>query len=332
MRNFFAVEMAEKADNEYPEYRKRHIIREVDPDIAKRQEDVGKIAQDFQAKWALPNWLSTLKTLLGAFGFICFALLITAKGENSANKLVFAILGTVASASFIVIMIYARQRRLKVEKSQEFKDFVSYTESLSSSINNSLKIPEDAIRVDIFCFPYQIKNGKIKGHTLFRYLNQPIDLFCEEGMLCLADAGAVFGINISDFTSITVNPRRVSFAGWSKQEMYNRGIYKEYKITAASTGILYVKNSCALHFTSDGEEYEITIPPYELPHFEKILGLKAQVSANSNDEDEEEEETEEASTPEAVNAQAEAEDATTPTETTTEDAPTPAEADILDNK
>lgn len=295
MKNFFSIDMENNNEkNEYPQHIKPYVLREVDSNIAKRQEEATERIKDFDKQWMLPKWLSVIKSLFSGFGIVILAVLISSAIEtgeglfSTPRRIAFALAGIVLFGTAIALSLWERKRRATVEASQEFKDFVSYVESLSASVENALFLPSDKVEVDVFYYPCKDKNGKIKDNPYFKYLNQSVDLFTENGKLCLADGGGVIGIDINAFTGIQVNPKRVSFAGWGKDQAYNKGIYKEYKMTVDSRGVLHVKNSCSVQFTLDGENYELVIPPYELPHFERLLGMKAQLLSNDEDNGQEE--------------------------------------------
>lgn len=62
---------------------------------------------------------------------------------------------------------------------------------------------------------------------------------------------------------------------WNKDEAYNKGVYKQYKLVEDNLGRVSGKNYQILELNSGGERWGIYFPRYELPVFEEITGLKA---------------------------------------------------------
>lgn len=73
---------------------------------------------------------------------------------------------------------------------------------------------------------------------------------------------------------ITVKKRAVMMS-WNKDEAYNKGVYKQYKLVEDNLGRVSGKNYHILELNSGGERWGIYFPRYELPVFEEITGLKA---------------------------------------------------------
>ena len=105
---------------------------------------------------------------------------------------------------------------------------------------------------------------------MFEYINFDMLVFREGEMLCLADDRSVIGIPLSDITGIYKINKRVNFSGWNKEDDFNTGAYKPYKITQNNYGILYIKPYYSLRFTGYGEVYEILFPAYELDTFVRL--------------------------------------------------------------
>jgi hypothetical protein len=164
-------------------------------------------------------------------------------------------------------------------ESDEYKYAISKSESVDRNSLLELNIPSFAPTVDIFMWLYKTKkDGTIKNALSAEYDSTEMYVFEENGNLCLADLSAVYSIApISSFKKIEYITKKSSFSYWNKDEAYNKGIYKEYRITADKYETeYYIKNLCSVQFELNGEEYEIIVPPYDIYAFENILGLKAQ--------------------------------------------------------
>ena len=62
---------------------------------------------------------------------------------------------------------------------------------------------------------------------------------------------------------------------WNKDEEFNKGLYKQYKLSEDNYGCIICKSYHILEFEHNNDLWGIYIPCYELPVIEDITGLKA---------------------------------------------------------
>ena len=65
---------------------------------------------------------------------------------------------------------------------------------------------------------------------------------------------------------------------WNKDEAYNKGRYKEYKITMNQYNIYFFKPYYSIRINDGNEEFEIIVPPYDIEFFNEILNLEIKES------------------------------------------------------
>ena len=281
MKNLFFINLDDENDGALPEL-KALEIRTVSEDTANRQEKVVDDILDLHKKSSLPLVLSVIKYVFLVLGFCMTSVSISTcaeQGQGNSRIYAFLAVGIVLLIGFLILYVASVIKEKKVENSDEYKNTMAKSDSLDKSAMFELGIPDNAPEIDIFAQYYEIKNGKIKISPLGSdYDNSEMYVFEEKGILCLANLGSVYGIApVNAFKKIEYIPEKCSFSYWSKEEEYNEGRYKEYKISTDKYETeYYIKNLCSLQFELNGEEFEIIIPPYDIHIIEQLTGLKAE--------------------------------------------------------
>ena len=282
MKNIFSFNIEENANRpSSSELLKEFVLREIDEDLSQNQEKITDKMEELEKRWSLPIWLTILRLVmvcLGAMDLCCLIMLLMSRGIGVFfNPLysVFLALGILLVAGGFIFFAVESSRKKRVEASPEYLEGIEYIKSLTKSSEEYLQLPEEKTKVDIFYYPYIMRDGKKRDSGAFKYLCQSLYLFVEDGKLCLADSGAVFGIDLKLFRRMIIDPKKTSFAPWQKDVSFNKEPYKDYKISLDNYGIYHVRNACSVQFTKDEERHELIIPPYEIKHFEAILNLKA---------------------------------------------------------
>lgn len=283
MRNLFSFNIEENSEiTGVSKYAEPFVLREINDSIADNQKKIGEKMDELEKKWALPAWLGYTKVITIGFGAMllaCCLMILIGVGFGyafSSPLFVVSFVGGIILFGFGAgcFIVEYRKKRL-VENSDEYKKAMEYIDSLSKKSENYLKLPQEKTKVDIFFYPYIVRDDKIKDNSAFKYLNMSYYLFEENEKLCLANNNTVYGIDKSLFKAMMCDIKKTSFSLWNKDKPHSHEEYKKHKITLDHYGIYHVKNACSVRFeTTEGEKREIVIPPYEIPHFEKILGLK----------------------------------------------------------
>ncbi|MBQ8447860.1 MAG: hypothetical protein IJX27_02885 [Clostridia bacterium] len=277
MKNLFGIELGneEKAES-YGEC-ELFIIRRVESELSEKQDEIGEELEEQGKKASLPMWLDIVKMICFAVFMITAVAIVRAWGEIGAKAFTNAPWLTAAAlvcgAAALAIWLMERNKNKTVAESEELKDYIAEAEKIHAESLASLGVPVDAKHTDVFSYPYKFKNGKEKRYSdFFDYLNNEWHVFREGDMLCFADCGAVIAIPTDDILGIYKVNKRVKFCGWNKETEFNKGEYKQYKITNDNGGVLYIKPCYALRFRSFGEDYEFIFPAYELETFTSLTG------------------------------------------------------------
>lgn len=179
-----------------------------------------------------------------------------------------------------ILKIISMQKEKSVLKSEESTYLFTNLDGICNSIFSELSVPSDAKEVDILSFFYKVKDGNIKvcekGLQIASYLNPVFRVFADTENLYIANLEGKYAFPLSCFIAIHTIKKHIGIIGWNKEEGYNKGIYKQYKLTMDNLGRVHCKRYYILEFNHNGDRWGIYIPCYELPIFEKLTGLKAQ--------------------------------------------------------
>ena len=291
MRNLFSFNVEENSEiSGSSDYSKPFILREVNASILKNQKKIKDKMDELEKLWALPLWLSYARIIalaLGAMLIACSVMILLGVGFAYAFSapwfVVCFILGIILAAFGTTFYVTQYKKRKKVEEGDEYKNAMKYIDDLAKKSENALNLPKEKTMIDVFFYPYIVRDNKMKDSGAFKYVNMSLYLFEEENKLCLSNNNTVYGIDKALFKRIVSDPKKTSFSIWNKDEAHNSEAYKNHKITLDHYGIYHLRNACSVQFeNSDGQEREIIIPPYEVPHFEKLLDIK--LLENEDDE------------------------------------------------
>lgn len=185
------------------------------------------------------------------------------------------IAGIVSATLFIIGRI--KERRVLDEEDAAGK--LDMLEVSAKRAFAELEVPESSIPTDILLFRFVVKDGVCKakesGLSVTPYFNHEMRAYLKDYNLCLADVGGVYSFPLESLRRITTVKKRIILPEWNKEEAYNKGIYKQYKISSNQYGVS-VKPYYILEIEKDGEEYGIYFPSYELPTFESLTLMHAE--------------------------------------------------------
>ncbi len=181
---------------------------------------------------------------------------------------------------WLLLTIIGARKETKVldadESSQVFDDFGKTCDAIFSELD----VPENAKEIDVLYFYYKVKGDDIKvcekGLQVAPYINPVFRVFADSVNLYFANLEEKYAIPLSSIKSITSVKKTISILEWNKDEPYNKGIYKQYKLSENNYGSIICKNYHILNFEHDNELWGIYIPCYELPVIEELTGLKAE--------------------------------------------------------
>lgn len=180
---------------------------------------------------------------------------------------------------WIILKIMSAQKEKTVLQTDESTHVLANLEGVCDAIYTELSVPSDAKEVDILSFYYKQKEDGIKvcekALQMAPYLNPIFKVFVDEQNLYLANLEGKYAFPLACFKTIRFIKKRIRIISWNKDEKYNKGIYKQYKLTGDDYGCIHCKHYYILEFDYNDELWGIYIPCYELPIFEELTGLKA---------------------------------------------------------
>ena len=111
-----------------------------------------------------------------------------------------------------------------------------------------------------------------------KYFNMSMYIFKENDALCLATVNEVLSIPLNHIKEVYKINKKINAYGWNKEEPYNKGKYKEYKITANQYNVLFYKYYYSIRINDGTTDYEIIVPPYDYEYFDNIINLEVKES------------------------------------------------------
>lgn len=176
---------------------------------------------------------------------------------------------------WMILWIWSCKKSKTVLETDESAQMFSHLNSVSDNIYKELGVPDDAKDVDILSFYYKMIDGYMKvsekGFQIEQYFNPEFKVFADHENLYLVNLEGKYAFPLSSIVNIHTVKKHIRIAGWNKEEKYNKGIYKQYKLTIDSYGCLHCKSYHILEINHNGESCGIYIPCYELPIFEDII-------------------------------------------------------------
>lgn len=183
-------------------------------------------------------------------------------------------------AVWVLLTLWAKQRQKSVMNSEESIEAFADLEEKAEAVYNELGVPHDAKEADILLFFYKEKNGKIKvcekGMQVYQYLNEAVKVHRDSKNLYLTATDGKCAFPLESIKAIHTVKKRIILAIWNKDESFNKGVYKQYKMTTNNYGSIFCKYYHIIEVNQNGEQWGIYIPCYELPIFEELTGLRAQ--------------------------------------------------------
>lgn len=174
---------------------------------------------------------------------------------------------------WLILWLWSKHKAKAVLETDESAQTFSHMEGTASAIYQELSVPDDAKDVDVLLFFYKIKEGEIKVQTknmqVFQYFNPEFKIFADDENLYLANLEGKYAFPLSSIVKIHTVKKHIRIAGWNKDENFNKGIYKQYKLTTDNYGCVHCKQYHILELNHQGESYGIYFPSYELPSFEE---------------------------------------------------------------
>ncbi len=272
MKNLFGIN---NKGNNFSKF----IVRSASTTSNEKMDELANKGTMIQKKELGPGWLNIVSTICVGIGLIFILGIFGVKDGFKEALKTRGYLFYIGIALFVLGLthiIYKKVKSKKGEKSESIKNFLDEQELLKKDILNELRIPKDAIVIDILLTKVkENKDGKEIAKTmgLFTHINSEVYLFLECNKVYFADYSAVIEIPLESFKSIDKINKSIVIPEWHKKVAFNNEKYKEYKVKQNSYGMVFVKQYYSIKLLIDSEDYEILIPNYDLKEFLKVVPL-----------------------------------------------------------
>lgn len=277
MKPFLAIDLT--ADKKNEQINGMEFLTETPSDaLANAMNALFEKANTTIKKSKHPTALRIAQYIFGLYAFVSFGGILkadvsVAQAYQNASWIFWS--GGICLAAWLILWLWGRQKAKAVMGTEENAQTLSRMESTAAAIYNELSVPGDAKKVDILSFFYIDKDGKIKiqakGMQTAEYFNKEFRMFADEENLYLANLEGKYAFPLESVVKIHTIKKHISFAGWNKDEGFNKGIYKQYKLTRDKYGCIHSKEYHILEVRHQDESFGIYFPCYELPAFEESI-------------------------------------------------------------
>lgn len=286
MKPFWGIDLTEDSDNESFNGEELLVDRPLDALKQIHNDSVAQATATVQ-KAKLPLAVRIIGWVCGAAAVVLLgSILRLLKSEAMAFDIVyqnspwlFWVAGICLLAWFVIRFLEKQKAKTSLQ-SDESMQKLSHLEASTKSVYAQMNIPDDAFDVDILCFYYKTDENGVKvcekPMQLFSHFNCSLKIFKDEGCLYIGSMEGKYGIALSSLNRIRTIAKKARFSDWYKDEPFNAGIYKPYKMTKDQFGCIHSKPYYVLEFEHDGQLWGVYFPCYELPLFEELTGLKAE--------------------------------------------------------
>ncbi len=181
---------------------------------------------------------------------------------------------------WVVLLILGYKKQKETLESNEGENTFSRCDDIAAAIFAEMKVPAETEELEILSFRYKMEDGEpVAKETIDEYFtNFTYNAYLEEGNLCLANQEEKYSIPLSALCRIRTIKKRIYIPIWQKDEEFNKGIYKPYKMYEDKQGNVHFKPYHILEFEDKGALWGIYFPCYELPTVEHLTGLTAEAT------------------------------------------------------
>lgn len=286
MKPFLGVDLTSDRGNEQPNG-DEFIVARPSPAMTQAVEASAGRAEETLERSRLPLVLRMVKAIcevaVALVGIGVFRALTRHDGltfaQVYANAPALLWCAGICAVVWGVLAIMSLKKGKAVLETDESALVFSNFEGICAAVFDELDVPNSAKDTDLMVFGYKEKNGKIKpyeGMKFTAYTNPMYKLFSDSENLYIANLERKYAFPLSSLTAIHTVKKNIRLPEWNKDEEYNKGAYKQYKINTDRYGLICCKKYHILELNFGSEQWGIYFPNYELPTFEEVTGLKAQ--------------------------------------------------------
>ena len=282
MKPFYGIDRTENRKNTFREG-DCFIAASTSRAVSSAMERAAEGAAVQLRKSKLPFPLGGIRTVCGwAAALLLFSIIRALRSvtllEGYENAPFLFWLTGICGAVWLVLTIIGAVIRKNVQATEDFTVAVKRMEDQVDVAFRELGVPGDAKDVDVIAISHRWKNGKLKpvayGLETSERTTEPFKVFLREDRLCFATPEHRYEFRLSELQVLRSVKKHIYSKGWNKEEDYDEGFYKPYKLTVDNYGRIHMRSYGLLELEHEGIRWAIWLPPYELNYICALTGLK----------------------------------------------------------
>ena len=282
MKPFYGIDRTENRKNTFREG-DCFIAASTSRAVSSAMERAAEGAAVQLRKSKLPFPLGGIRTVCGwAAALLLFSIIRALRNvtllEGYENAPFLFWLTGICGAVWLVLTVIGAVIRKNVQATEDFTVAVKRVEDQVDAAFRELGVPQDAKDVDVIAISHRWKNGKLKpaayGLETSERTTEPFKVFLREDRLCFATPEHRYEFRLSELQVLRSVKKHIYSKGWNKEEDYDEGFYKPYKLTVDNYGRIHMRSYGLLELEHEGIRWAIWLPPYELNYISALMGLK----------------------------------------------------------
>ena len=282
MKPFYGIDRTENRKNTFREG-DCFIAASTSRAVSSAMERAAEGAAVQLRKSKLPFPLGGIRTVCGwAAALLLFSIIRALRNvtllEGYENAPFLFWLTGICGAVWLVLTIIGAVIRKNVQATEDFTVAVKRMEDQVDAAFRELGVPADAKDVDVIAISHRWKNGKLKpvayGLETSERTTEPFKVFLREDRLCFATPEHRYEFDRAELQVLRSVKKHIYSKGWNKEEDYDEGFYKPYKLTVDNYGRIHMRSYGLLELEHEGIRWAIWLPPYELNYISALTGLK----------------------------------------------------------
>lgn len=276
MKPFLGIDLSLDKDNEQMNGQ-QFVVQRTSATLSRCLEVSFNEAEERFEKSQLPLIFRIVQSICGIASLLFFLGILradcTIKEAYHNAPWVFWALG-ICGIVWMILSILGHFKSKEVLETDESSQIFRNLDTVTEHIFVELGVPANAKDVDLLMFFYKMKDGNVKvcekGMQIAPYFNPQFRVYADKEYLYFANVEGKYAFHISSIVNIHTVNKHIRIREWNKEEEYNQGIYKQYKLTADQYDCIHCKTYHILEVEHNGESWGIYVPCYEWHVFEEI--------------------------------------------------------------
>ena len=270
MKPFYGIDRTENKKNTFHEG-DCFIAASTSRAVSSAMERAAEGAAVQLRKSKLPAPLGWVRTVCGWAAVLLLFSIVRAlrnvtllEGYENAPA-IFWIMG-ICAAVWLVLTAIGAVIRKNVQATEDFTVAVKRVEDQVDAAFRELGVPADAKDVDVISISHRWKNGKLKpvayGLETSERTTEPFKVYRREDRLCFATPENRYEFRLSELQVLRSVKKHLYSKGWNKEEDFDEGFYKPYKLTMDDYRRIHMRSYGLLELEHEGVRWAIWLPPY----------------------------------------------------------------------